>query len=146
MCYKVRTYHSKQTLQQTHPYYCRAGFPKWSSTNSWNVTRGKTALKSGIFCQYWLGVLSPALSQTSRRQWVKRERLGTRLQWHVFLPLYWQTAVTVNTANFVDQGAAWCVLEGHFYCSVFASFTFACYGWLVVTRSQLFLSLFSLTT
>ena len=49
------------------------------------MTRGKIVLKSGVFCQYiyWLGgrlgVLSPALYQTSRGQRIKRERLGTRL-------------------------------------------------------------------
>ena len=47
------------------------------------MTRGKIALKSGVFCHYWLGVLSPALSQTSRGQRVKRERLGTRLRAYV---------------------------------------------------------------
>ena len=46
---------------------------------------------------------------------------------------------------FGDQGAASCVLEEHCYRSVFASFAFARYGWLVVARSQLFLPLFSLT-
>ena len=45
-----------------------------------NKAKGKIiALKSGVFCQYWLGVLLPALSQTSRGQRGKRERLGTRL-------------------------------------------------------------------
>ena len=39
----------------------------------------KIVLKSGVFCQYLLGVLSPALFQTSRGQRIKRERLGTRL-------------------------------------------------------------------
>ena len=44
-----------------------------------NKAKGKIALNSGVFCQYWLGVLLPALSQTSRGQRGKRERLGTRL-------------------------------------------------------------------
>ena len=43
------------------------------------MTRGKVVLKSGVFCQYWPAVLSPALCQTSREQRIKRERLGTRL-------------------------------------------------------------------
>ena len=41
-----------------------------------NKAKGKIALNSGVFCQYWLGVLLPALSQTSRGQRGKRERLG----------------------------------------------------------------------
>ena len=49
-------------------------------------------LKSGVFCQYWLGVISAALSQTSRGQRIKRERLGNRLGWlqtrHIRLVLF----------------------------------------------------------
>ena len=44
-----------------------------------NKAKGKIALNSGVFYQYWLGVLLPALSQTLRGQRGKRERLGTRL-------------------------------------------------------------------
>ena len=36
----------------------------------------------------WLGVLSPALSQTSRGQRAKTERLGTRLGILEFLTIY----------------------------------------------------------
>ena len=45
-------------------------------------------LKSGVFGQYWLGVLSPALSQTSRGQRAKTERLGTRLRILELLTIY----------------------------------------------------------
>ena len=44
-----------------------------------NKAKGKIVLNSGVFYQYWLGVLLPALSQTSRGQRGKREHLGTRL-------------------------------------------------------------------
>ena len=73
-CHKVQTYRHFLKL----PYHRGAAFAKHRRLNLKIVTRGKIVPKSGVFCQYWLGVLSPALSQTSRGWQIKRERLGMR--------------------------------------------------------------------
>ena len=84
---KITTVNVNMPQSQDLPAFLETSIPSGSSFNFAKhrrlnlkiVTRGKIVLKSGVFCQYWLGVLSPALSQTSLGQRGKRERLGTRL-------------------------------------------------------------------
>ena len=65
----------------------------------------------------------------------------------IFLLLFWQSAVIDNTLQIPGDQRAACrvLLEENCYRSVFASFAFVRQGGFVVARSQLILSLFSLT-